>query len=240
MRALGNHGKSFASSRYPEPFLVGIAGGTGAGKGLLAGRLVEIYARVGAARLDQDSYYRDRSHLSEAERSLVNYDEPGAVDHELLLRHLQRLLKGVAVEKPRYSFVTHTRSTEGELVDPVPVIVVEGLFTFWDYRVRSLLHLKVYVEADPDIRFIRRLRRDVFERGRTVESVIDQYLQTVRPMHRLYVGPTKAFADLVVDNTSSVEDAVAVVNRAIASRWQHYATFATKADQVSGATRTRP
>jgi uridine kinase len=122
--------------------------------------------------LEQDSCCRDQSYLSEAERTLVNYDEPDVVDHVLLFHHLQQLLAGQPIEKPRYCFATHTRGHEYELVYPRPIIFVEGLFAFWYSPLRSLMDLKVYVEADPDRRFIRRLRRDVLERGRTVESAM--------------------------------------------------------------------
>jgi uridine kinase len=207
-----------------QPLVVGIAGGTGSGKTVVATNLAKRYAQIGVLILDQDSYYRDQRHLSEAERTLVNYDEPQVVDHDLLFHHLQQLIAGQPIEKPRYRFATHTRDPEWEVVHPRPIIFVEGLFALWYSPLRSLMDLKVYVEADPDMRFIRRLRRDVLERGRTVESVIAQYLKTVRPMHLAHIEPTKAYADVVVDNTESLEQAVTLIDRAIAKRCPSCAT----------------
>jgi len=182
------------------PVIIGITGGTGSGKTILARSIAERYAHLGVALVDQDSYYRDQRHLSLPERESVNYDEPSAIDHDLLLEHLRELREGRPVVKPQYCFASHTRSGQGESVAPKPIIVVEGLFALWQPRIRSLMALKIFVEADADIRFIRRLQRDVLERGRSVQSVVEQYLQTVRPMHQLYVEPTKADADLVVDS----------------------------------------
>jgi uridine kinase len=204
-----------------KPFLIGIGGGTGAGKTTLARALRERYAGVGVSIVEQDSYYQDRSDLSETERKVLNYDQPSAIDHELLFGHLERLVSGIAIEKPRYCFARHTRSPEAERISPTPLIILEGLFALWDSRIRSLMGLKIYVDADPDLRFIRRLRRDVLERGRTVESVIAQYLESVRPMHHIYIGPTKAHADLVLDTSAArLGQLVASVDRALAERGQ--------------------
>jgi len=183
------------------PVIIGIGGGTGSGKTTLARAIVERYAIVGVALVDQDSYYRDQSHLSLPERESVNYDEPSAIDHDLLLEHLRELREGRPIVKPQYCFASHTRSGEGETVAPRPIVVVAGLFALWEPRIRSLMALKIFVDADADIRFIRRLQRDVLERGRSVQSVVEQYLQTVRPMHKLYIEPTRRHADLVVYNT---------------------------------------
>ena len=185
------------------PVIIGIGGGTGSGKTTLARALVERYAIVGVALVDQDSYYRDQSHLSLPERESVNYDEPSAIDHDLLLEHLRELRAGRRIVKPQYCFASHTRSGEGETVAPRPLVVVAGLFALWEPRIRSLMALKIFVDADADIRFIRRLQRDVLERGRSVQSVVEQYLQTVRPMHKLYIEPTRRHADLVVYNTDT-------------------------------------
>jgi uridine kinase len=201
-----------------KPLLIGMAGGTGSGKTLLTAALAARFARTGVCVIDQDSYYHDQSHLSPEERKDVNFDQASAVDHNLLFEHLQQLIVGEAIEKPRYDFVTHTRWPETDRVSPQPIIVLEGLFALWDPECRSVMDLKVYVEADADIRFIRRLRRDILERGRTVESVVAQYLRTVRPMHQLYVEPTRAYADLVVDNTDRIDPAISIVERAIRER----------------------
>ncbi len=201
---------------FPNPLLIGIGGGTGSGKSTIARGLAERYAKAGATIVDQDSYYLERSHLSPEERALVNYDEPAAIDHDLLFRHLERLVKGQDVEKPRYCFARHTRSAGVDIIHPTRVIILEGLFALWDSRVCSLMGLKIYVDADPDLRFIRRLRRDITERGRTVESVIAQYLETVRLMHQKYIEPTKKNADLVLDTSAtSLEELIAMVARAL-------------------------
>ena len=201
-----------------KPFLIGIGGGTGSGKTTLTLGIAQEFSNLGVCILQQDAYYLDRSHLSEEERQSVNYDEPSAIDHEMLLSHLKGLLSGQSVRKPRYSFVSHTRVGEGESVDSRPVIVLEGLFALWEPRIRSVLDLKVFLDADPDVRLIRRLRRDVEERGRTVESVITQYIQSVRPMYQRYIGPTKAHADLVVDTTDSSVEGSLLIYRTIRQR----------------------
>jgi uridine kinase len=180
------------------PLLVGIAGGTGAGKTTVARRLMDRYASVGIALVDQDAYYRDRSALLAVARAALNYDEPAAIDHDLLAQHVRQLAAGQPIPKPRYSFVTHTRSADTDRVTSAPLVVVEGIFAFWDARVRAALGLKVYVHAEPDIRFIRRLERDVTERGRTAESVIAQYIRFVRPMHVAHVEPMRDHADLIL------------------------------------------
>jgi uridine kinase len=187
------------------PAIIGIGGGTGSGKTTLARSLAERYAQLGVALIDQDSYYRDQSHLSLRERESVNYDEPWAIDHDLLLEQLKQLREGRSIKKPAYCFTSHTRTGEGETLAPQPMIVVEGLFALWESRVRSLMALKIYVDGDSDIRFIRRLQRDVIARGRSVRSVVEQYLQTVRPMHQRYVEPTRQYADVVVNNSDNPE-----------------------------------
>jgi uridine kinase len=187
------------------PAFIGIGGGTGSGKTTLARSIAERYARLGVALIDQDSYYLDQRRLSLRERESVNYDEPLAIDHGLLLEQLQELREGRSIKKPVYCFTSHTRTGEVETVVPQPLVVVEGLFALWEPRVRSLMALKIYVDADPDIRFIRRLQRDVDARGRSVQSVVEQYLQTVRPMHQRYVLPTRQHADVVVNSEDDSE-----------------------------------
>jgi uridine kinase len=188
------------------PVIIGIGGGTGSGKTTLARAIVERHAVAGVALVDQDSYYRDQNHISLLDRESVNYDEPSAIDHDLLLGQLRELLAGRSIKKPAYCFTSHTRIGGGEIVASQPIIVVEGLFALWEPRIRGLMALKVYVEADPDIRFIRRLQRDVITRGRSVQSVVEQYLETVRPMHQQYVAPTRQYADLVANNGADAED----------------------------------
>lgn len=186
--------------------VIGIAGGTGAGKTTIVTKICSRYRSEGVSVLDQDSYYKDQSHRSQKERAAQNFDDPSAIDHDLLLFHLQELRRGNSIEKPCYSFTAHTRTLEVQLIRPASIILVEGIFALYDPRIRRLMDLKLYVHADADVRFIRRLRRDVSKRGRTISSVIAQYLKSVRPMHNQHIEPTKEFADLVVDTTDSMDD----------------------------------
>ena len=191
--------------------MIGIAGGTGAGKSTVVRALVD---RFGGIRVDLDSYYRDRSAIKPEERSQINYDEPDAIDLTLLMDHLSRLKAGEAVPKPRYSFHNHTR-VGFDTVPSARLILVDGLFTLWWEELRTLLDLRVFVDAPADLRLLRRIQRDVTERGRSVESVMTQYLQTVRPMHERYVEPTRVHADLVVSNVEPVEECVKPVVAAV-------------------------
>lgn len=193
--------------------LIGIAGGTGTGKSTIVRALL---ARVDGCVLGVDSYYRDLGHLTPAERVGQNYDEPAAIEFTLLVEHLRQLAQGSPVPKPVYSFDTHTR-VGVETVAPAPFVVVEGLFALWWSELRALLDHKVYIDAPPDLRLARRIQRDVIERGRTVDAVLGQYLATVRPMHERYVEPTRAYADLVVTNTATLEESLAPVLDAIRS-----------------------
>jgi len=187
--------------------IVGLAGGTGSGKSMIVQSLV---ARVGGCVIDLDSYYCDRSALSREERSRINYDEPTAIDVALLVGQLAELGRGEAVRKPVYSFETHGR-TGVEVVAPARLLLVEGRFTLWWESLRSMLDVKVFVDAPPDLRLIRRIRRDLTGRGRTLEQVLQRYSGTVRSMHARYVEPTRAHADLVVTNDGPLEDAVELV-----------------------------
>src|SRR5258708_1309954 len=197
-----------------SPLLIGIAGGTGSGKTTLAADLLHRDAREGACLLEQAAYYPDRRPLSARERAGINYDEPEAIEHDLLLEHVKSLMSGKAIEKPVYCFKTHTRSREVQVVHPAPVVLLEGLFALWDPRARLLMDLKIYVDTAPDLRFLRRARRDVCERGRTMDSVIEQYLGTVRPMHEMHIEPTKAYADLVVENNGDVKQPLIIAEQA--------------------------
>ncbi len=185
-----------------EAVILGIAGGTGAGKSTVVRALI---GRFGGVCVGLDSYYRDRSAVRPEERSRINYDEPAAIDHALLIEHLRRLRAGESIQKPRYSFHTHTRIGI-ETIPSARLILVDGLFTLWWEELRTLLDLRVFVDAPADLRLLRRIQRDVTERGRRVDSVLTQYLQTVRPMHERYVQPTKVHADLVVTNERLIEE----------------------------------
>ena len=191
---------------------VGIAGGTGAGKTSACDLLCRTLD--GVTVLDLDSYYLDRSHLSPAQRAGLNFDEPAAFDVPLLLAHLSLLRGGHAVEKPRYSFESHTRCGF-ERIPATPIVLVEGLFAFWWEDLRRTLDLKVFIDAPEETRLARRLQRDVAVRGRTVESVHLQYATTVRPMHARYVEPTRALADVVVRNDRDLAACVAAIHGAM-------------------------
>jgi len=201
------------------PLVIGVAGGTGAGKTTLVDRICSKYSHSSVAVLDQDSYYKDQSHLGKEERNALNFDDPCALDHDLLFLHVQQLQAGTGIEKPVYCFAAHCRTGEAKLIAPASLIVIEGILALYDARLRSLMDLTIFVHAEADVRFIRRLRRDVAKRGRTVESVIVQYQKSVRPMHNLHVEPTKRFADLIVDATNSVAPAMIAIENAIAAAW---------------------
>ena len=191
-----------------EIYLIGIAGPSGSGKSFLAHHLeVALDAKV----VVLDRYYRDLSHLPLEQRARVNFDTPEALEHELLIEQVARLRKREAVELPVYDFTTHTRSAVTEILQPSKVIIVEGLFTLHWPGLRELLGTKVYVDLTDEVCLIRRKARDVRERGRSAESVVEQYEATVAPMARRYVRPTVAYADVVVTNTEPIEDGVALV-----------------------------
>ncbi len=178
--------------------VVGVAGGSGSGKTTVAR---EILKRAGTARISliqHDAYYRDLSDLLPAQRAMQNFDHPDSLDNELLISHLLQLNAGRSIEMPIYDFTTHTRTAKTRTVEPNRVILVEGILLFADQALRQLMDVKIYVDTDADIRFIRRMQRDIAERGRTMKSVIQQYLATVRPMHEEFVEPSKRHADVII------------------------------------------
>ncbi|MBK7583864.1 MAG: uridine kinase [Myxococcales bacterium] len=181
-----------------RPFIVGVAGGTGSGKTTVARALTAGLPDGAATLLEHDSYYRDRPDISYEERSALNFDHPDSLETELLVEHLDALRRGEAVEVPAYDFSTHRRRAERHKILPAPVIAVEGILVFADERLRQRFDLKVFVDTDADIRVFRRIRRDLEQRGRTFQSVRDQYYSSVRPMHLQFVEPSKRWADVIV------------------------------------------
>ncbi len=182
----------------PRPLVIGIAGGTGSGKTTVAEVILERVGEEHIAYLPHDAYYKDNSHLPPAERAKINYDHPDSLETTLLIEHLKRLRAGHAIQRPVYDFTTHSRTAETVTVEPRPIIMVEGILIFAEPDLRPLFDVKIFVDTDADIRFIRRLVRDIEERGRTMESVVAQYLSTVRPMHLEFVEPSKRYADIII------------------------------------------
>jgi len=181
-----------------SPLIIGIAGGSGSGKTTLAELILEHIGKDKIAFLPHDAYYRNQDHLPYEERVKVNYDHPDSLETELLIKHIQDLEAGKPVELPVYDFTIHSRKHETVKVEPHSIIMVEGILIFYEKKLRKLFDVKLFVDADPDIRFIRRLTRDITERGRSVESVINQYQTTVRPMYLEFVEASKRYADIII------------------------------------------
>jgi uridine kinase len=194
-----------------KPLVIGIAGGSGSGKSTVLERILERVGPERVAILDHDRYYFDLAHLSQEERARVNFDHPASLETTLLCRHIDDLLAGRAAQKPVYDFTTHRRTDRVEVVEPKPLIVVEGILVLAEPELVRRMDLRVYVDADDDVRLARRIRRDVAERGRSVESVLDQYEATVRPMHLEFVAPTRGKADIIIPRGGHNEVAVAVL-----------------------------
>jgi uridine kinase len=180
------------------PVVIGVAGGTGSGKTTVAHEILNRAGTEKISLIQHDAYYKDLSDLPLAQRAMQNFDHPDALDNSLLIEHLQKLKAGQAVEVPVYDFTTHTRTRKTRRIEPHRVVLLEGILIFADEALRKLMDVKIYVDTDADIRFIRRLERDLAERGRTMESVIRQYMATVRPMHQEFVEPSKRYADVII------------------------------------------
>lgn len=181
-----------------EPIVFGVAGGTGSGKTTVAQNILHEVGADRVSYLAHDAYYRDISHLPLEERRRINFDHPDSLETELLVEHIKQLLRGEAADMPVYDFSEHRRTAQTIRVEPCPVIFVEGILVFTHPQLRALMDIKIYVDADADIRFIRRLQRDMAERGRGIDSIIHQYLETVRPMHLQFVEPSKRYADVII------------------------------------------
>ena len=179
-------------------FVVGVAGGTGSGKTTVARKLLDEFKDQPVCLIPQDAYYRDLAGVPLEERAKVNYDHPLAFDNDLLAQHLDQLIAGNSVQQPIYNYHTHSRSEDTITVSPAAIVLVEGILVLEDQKLRDRMNIKVYVDTDADERFIRRLKRDLIERGRSIDSVIEQYLGSVRPMHLQFIEPTKRYADVIV------------------------------------------
>jgi uridine kinase len=180
------------------PVVIGVAGGSGSGKTTVVRRIVESLGPDQVTVLEHDRYYRDRNDLRLEERAALNYDHPDALETDLLVEHVRELKAGHTIEVPLYDFTRHARRADTHTVAPRKAIIVEGILIFTDRPLRDLMDVKVFVDADADTRFIRRMKRDLAERGRSVDSVVEQYLGTVKPMHFEFVEPTKRYADLII------------------------------------------
>jgi len=203
-----------------KPLIIGVAGGSGSGKSTVARNVAQALQTESVAFIDMDAYYLNFAHLPLPDRRKINWDHPETFDWELLVGQLTELAAGESIEKPVYDFVSHTRSDRTVVVPPAHVVVVDGILLFSDARVRDLCDVKVFVDADPDIRLIRRIRRDMAKRGRPLDEILDQYVTTVQPMHLQFVEPTKRYADVIVPrgghNAIAVEMIVAKIQRRIA------------------------
>lgn len=198
--------------------VIGIAGGTGSGKTTVVNKIINSFAPGEVAVIPQDSYYKDSSHVPVEERSKINFDEPAAIEWPLLVEHLKQLKEGKSIEMPTYSYLTCTRQPETAKVDPTDVVIVEGILVLNDPELRSLMDVRVFVDADPDERLIRVIARDCIERGRTPQMVIDRYQDVLKPMHCQYIEPSKRFADLIVPQGGSNIVAITLLTDYIESR----------------------
>jgi len=181
-----------------RPLFIAIAGGSGSGKTTIARSVVDIVGRDKVVYLQQDAYYRDQSHLSLEDRTKINYDHPDSIELELMVEHLAALRNGQPIERPIYNFETHLRTDETYTLVPEPAVIVEGILLLADARLREQFDVRVYIDTEADLRLMRRIQRDIVERGRSIESVLDQYQKTVRPMHYQFVEPSKRYADIII------------------------------------------
>lgn len=202
-----------------RPILIGIAGGTGSGKSTVTKEIFKTISDDNVIVIEQDSYYKDQSHLSFEQRIDTNYDHPDAFDNKLLIKHLSELLEGKVIEKPIYDFENHNRKKETIRVEPKDIIILEGILILFEKEIRDLLDIKIFVDTDSDVRIIRRILRDMKDRGRTLDSVIVQYMGTVRPAHLQFVEPTKRYADIIIPeggyNKVAIDIIVAKINEII-------------------------
>jgi uridine kinase len=201
--------------------IIGIAGGTGSGKTTVVRNIVESLPKGEVVLIPQDSYYKDSSHVPVEQRQSINFDHPDAFDWSLLSEHIAMLREGKSIEQPIYSYLTCTRQPETIHIDPKEVIIVEGILALCDEKLRSLMDLKIFVDADPDERLIRVIQRDIVERGRTAEAVMDRYVRVLKPMHLEFIEPTKRYADLIIpqggENKKAIEIMKTYIERILAN-----------------------
>ncbi len=195
--------------------VIGICGGTGSGKTTVANKIVDSVGRANVVFLQQDAYYRDLGDMPLEVKRTLNFDHPDALDNDLLINHLRTLKAGESIDQPVYDYTTHSRTNQKRHIEPRPVIIVEGILVFVSAELRSLMDMKVFVDTDADIRFIRRLQRDLDERGRNPKSVMEQYQKTVRPMHLQFVEPSKRYADVIIPEGGSNEVGIDLITEKI-------------------------
>ncbi len=198
-----------------KPVIITVTGGSSSGKTTVVNEILAQIKNEYVVVIKQDDYYNDQSQMTMEERLAVNYDHPLSFDNDLFYQHIKKLMNGEAIEKPTYDYVNYTRAKKTELVKPGKIIILEGILVLDDERIRDLSDIKIFVEADEDLRFIRRLKRDTAERGRTIESITEQYLKEVKPMHYAFVKPTKRYADIIIPNDISHDVAVDLINAKI-------------------------
>lgn len=194
-----------------KPVFIAVAGGSASGKTTVVDKIVDSFDKEDVTVIKHDDYYKDQSEMSLEERYLVNYDHPFSLDNDLMYSQILDLLDGKTIIKPTYDFAAHTRSSNTEKVSPTKIVILEGILILEDERIRDLCDIKLFVEADDDLRFIRRLSRDMAERGRSLESVVNQYLNTVKPMHFAFVKPSKRYADVIIPNDNDHDVAVDLI-----------------------------
>jgi len=198
-----------------DTILIGIAGGTGSGKTSVAKAIAADFGKPEVALIEQDSYYKDLSDLTIGERSLVNFDHPDAIDFTLMRDHLQKIMEGNVIDIPIYDYTTHTREKKSREIEKHHIIILEGILSLFDQKIRNMMDIKIYVETADDIRVIRRIKRDINKRERTFSSVIEQYYKTVRPMHIQFVEPTKKYADIIIPEGGQNKVAVDILRTKI-------------------------
>ncbi|MGT2865749.1 uridine kinase [Streptococcus fryi] len=200
-----------------RPIIIGVTGGSGGGKTSVSHAILDNFPNAKIAMIEHDSYYKDQSHLTPEERVKTNYDHPLAFDTDLMIQHLKELISGRPVDIPIYDYTIHTRSDKTYRQEPQDVFIVEGILVMEDARLRELMDIKLFVDTDDDIRIIRRIKRDMVERGRSLESIIDQYTTVVKPMYHQFIEPTKRYADIVIPEGVSNVVAIDLINTKIAS-----------------------